>query len=665
MRACLFAALQVGVLLQATAALAEADGLIFKRDGHLQAVLCGDHPIACETDIWLATPAWRRVHSPRSGDFRIDDRSKTASGIEKWRHSGVVSGKRVTLEFAVDRAVNPSRLLIKVWSNADLDLEGVYAVIRLPADSFAGGTCAIIGSDGRRNTALPADTAEEPRLMSSAGHRLEARLPGQKASVLFDFPPAENVIIQDNRFWGDTAYAVLLPVHSGKLKAFRSVQSSITLRTVGTVDLAPVAMTVDAKDRNADFDGLGGNYCFQFDTPITEFTLTRLRPAWVRTEADLSYWEPGNDNRLPGVTNWPELENNLAKPELSARFELYRRLAKLQKPAVMSAWTGPEWLFETPGQGHWANNRRVPESRWPELVECIGTYLETVKKRTGLEPELFSFNEPGLGIRFKFSATELAEINRKLAADFLRRGLKTRLLLGDVASPGLFSLTETVNSFDDVGIYGAVGFHSWGGASPGDYRRWRRLADSLAVPLLVTEVGVDGADYTTPWVFDLHDYALQEAVLYADLFRHAHVNATLHWEYTPDYALVTLQNEQPVPNPTRFAQLRHFRELIPAPARHLTIEPFDSPYIRACAFIAGDDGEGGFAIHIVNTGGSRAVEVAGIPAGVANLQAIKTTADAAFEWTGGVDVRDASLSAQLPARGLLTLTTVNPGSPNK
>lgn len=47
------------------------------------------------------------------------------------------------------------------------------------------------------------------------------------------------------------------------------------------------------------------------------------------------------------------------------------------------------------------------------------------------------------------------------------------------------------NDSEAVQYIGAVAFHSWGGASPKDYRAWSDLADRLKLPLLDTELGVD------------------------------------------------------------------------------------------------------------------------------------------------------------------------------
>jgi hypothetical protein len=434
-----------------------------------------------------------------------------------------------------------------------------------------------------------------------------------------------------------------------------------SLAAGGELPAKEVGMALGEPAGERLFQGFGGNYCFQYDTPATDFTLRELRPAWLRTEVDLAMWEPANDNGDPATTAWETLHKAAEGEALARRFALYRKLAGLKRPVIASAWTGPEWLFENPGRGYWTTGRRVARDNWPELVECIGSYLEYAKRSTGLAPELFSFNEPALGIRFQFGAKELAELGMMLVRDFRSRGLDTRLVLGDVASPHLWSYAEDLRRFTTrKDIYGAVGFHSWGGANEAVYGRWRRLAEDMDLPLLVTETGLEGGDYKTPWIFARHSYALREATLYAQLLNLATPAATLHWQYTPDYQLVTVENGSPVANPVRVGQMRQFRNHTPVPARHVRVQCTGSASVTACAFAGEHDHSPSLAIHMVNSAGVCNLRINGLPEAIDTLEKHVTTHAGPLPGTMPVPVSDGVALLPLPARAMTTLRTATP-----
>jgi len=459
--------------------------------------------------------------------------------------------------------------------------------------------------------------------------------------------------------WQGNSYVLLIPIHKGSLTADTPVASAIGIHCTGTHTAPDAEIRLSERPAARPFDGFGGNYCFQYDTPATNYTLEHLQPVWLRTELDLAHWEPENDNADPSKAEWRAFGNPDDTPELAKRFQLYRKLVRAGGPTIASIWTAPEWLFEHPGKGFWINHRRIPEERWPELVECIGTYLEETERTTGLTPDCLSFNEPCLGIRIQFSATELARVCSLLATDLKSRGLKTRILLGDVASPRALSYArDLLKATKDQGIYGAIGFHTWGGATPEDYRGWAEFADETGLPLLATEVGLDGTDYKTPWVFASHNYALREAALYADLLNSAGVAGTVHWEYTPDYELATVKADGVSPNNTRIGQIKQFRQLTPVNSRHLQVLVSNPDTIRACALAGGKTTRDEFTLHVVNQGGACRLRVAGIPDGIAILKTTTTDMNSTCRKGKETRVADGKTTLTLPARSLTSLSSL-------
>ena len=54
-----------------------------------------------------------------------------------------------------------------------------------------------------------------------------------------------------------------------------------------------------------------------------------------------------------------------------------------------------------------------------------------MKEAYGVEADLFSFNESDLGINVRMTGEEHKEFIKKLGAFFAKKGLSTKLLLGD------------------------------------------------------------------------------------------------------------------------------------------------------------------------------------------------------------------------------------------
>ncbi len=156
------------------------------------------------------------------------------------------------------------------------------------------------------------------------------------------------------------------------------------------------------------------------------------------------------------------------------------------------------------------------------MVEAIGSYLSYAKEHYGAEPDLFSFNESNIGIDVLLSPEEHRDAIRRIGAHLEKLGLKTKMLLGDVSGPRdthEYALAAA-NDPDAMRYVGAVGMHSWGGASPEQYKAWGDLAEWLNLPLLVTELGVDAGAYRGK-MYDSFQYGLREIEMYQQLLLYA------------------------------------------------------------------------------------------------------------------------------------------------
>jgi hypothetical protein len=424
-----------------------------------------------------------------------------------------------------------------------------------------------------------------------------------------------------------------------------------------------IQLTLAADQVRYHLDGFGGNYCFGLDAPATLYTLDNLHIAWARTEMRLADWEPDNDNASPTD---PDLDyyddRDVSGSKLRREFLIGKRLQDMGIPFVASVWWLPEWLYAEPGKPRNTHRRRIDPDKWPELLECIGSYLLHAKSRYGVEPDLFSFNEPNIGVMVLLSAEEHRDAIKRIGAHLRSLGLKTKVLLADATGPrGTHTYAlPTTRDPDAMQYVGAIGFHSWGGGEREHYAAWADLAQSLHLPLLVTELGVDPFAWKTG-AFDTFDYALRELRMYQELLLYACPQATMQWQFTSDYAIVKEEKLadgriQLLPT-TRFHFIKHFCNLTPRGAAALPTTA-SHPDVLLTAFAAAQEGCRRYTLHIANFGERQEATISGIPADAAKFRAIQTGQYEGFRELQAVRAHERTIHLQLAARSLLTLTTM-------
>jgi hypothetical protein len=309
----------------------------------------------------------------------------------------------------------------------------------------------------------------------------------------------------------------------------------------------------------------------------------------------------------------------------------------------------------------------VAPEMWPEVLESAGSYLLHLKKRYGVEPELFSFNEPEAGVRVLFTAEQHREMIRRFGERFAALGLKTKILLADVASArgtesyGVYALSDPAS----LPHIGAVACHSWGGATPSEYAAWPALARRFSLPLDVTEVGWDAGSWRTPHELRTPHYAVQELKMILDVLAYARPRSALLWEYTDDYPLLAVARDRDGRETlTDTPRLRFLEQLInrtPRPARVWVTETSRAD-VPAAAF--GADSSGGrpaFVLHLDNTGAARKATILGLPDTLTSLQSLSLSALGTVATEGRVAVQGGRAELELPAWSLVTLFTAEPG----
>ncbi len=659
-----FRILHSAFLLAALLPAAGAAGAIAETDnaGRITGLSLGGDTVDFVTNVRIPLKGWGR--QPSLSDAR-DVKVTRGEGSTTWAGTiPVDAGKACRFEQTLREAGNKVTLELTVTAGADLDTEGVFLWVDAPRALFSGGECTLGPADNPAGRAVMpvAAPAEDPHFLSGTADRVSLADAAGRTTITMAFDRALPIVAQDTRKWQGTSYTVFCRFAEG-LRAGESAKVTATLAIAGTPENAPARLAVRPDQVRYRLHGFGGNYCFGIESPVTQYTLQNLRVAWARTEMTPAEWEPANDNASPAETDWARLEH-ADKPDSNLRreFLLAKQIQGVGIPYAISIWHLPEWLYADPGKGPQAHGRVVPPEKWPELLECLGSYLLYAKRQYGVEPDLFSFNEADYGVRVKLTPEEHRDAIKSIGAHFRKLGLKTKMLLGDTAGPRgshAYCLPAAADA-EAMQYVGAVAFHSWGGATPEQYGAWGDLAERLKLPLLVAELGVDaGAWRTNP--FDQFRYALKEAEMYQHLLLYARPQGTMQWEFTNDYSLLKQSKDaagQPALTPTkRFYVVKHFCDLTPPRSDALSVAS-DHAKVLLTAFAGKVQGRPAYTFHVVNLGAARKATLAGLPAGITRLRAVQTSEADSYREMEPVPVSKGQVELDLAAQSLLTLTTL-------
>ena len=429
-------------------------------------------------------------------------------------------------------------------------------------------------------------------------------------------------------------YEVRLPLLEGAWPAAQPIDLNFSLALTAQPGVTPVQVTIDPDKPRQPFGGFGANYCWTNTSPVVDYTLEHLRSTWYRFEFKFGPWVA--ERSEPG-------------PLLRRDFELMRQVQQAGHPWIISLWRIPEdyYVPREAGASAMGHGRRITPERWDDFLRELGDYLLYVKQHYGAEPDLFSFNEPDLGVDIIFSPEEHRDAIKRIGAHFESLGLKTKQLLGETANPRDRHLYVLPTAADPEAMrhVGGVSFHSWGGATPEQYAAWGEVAEWIQQPLFVGEAGMDPGAYRNR-TYDSYTYGLRELQDHFDFIQHARAQVSLYWQFTNDYSVIRVAEDGTLSPTGRFHLLRHLNNLTPAPSRVVTATA-DADDVRVIAFQAGTS----WTIHLLNTGPARPVQLTGVPMD-GSWKLTTTTESEPFAeraWSPG------STKLELPARSMVTL----------
>jgi O-glycosyl hydrolase len=514
-----------------------------------------------------------------------------------------------------------------------LDAESVDYVIDLPRALFAGGR--LEPSGGEISLAQPVDPTFFRSLVDHVA--LVDAQGNWHLTLAFDRP--HPVTVTD--VWDPEAgriYRVRIQLHTGPWSIDDPLKLGLAFKLTGTPHAAAAKLSIDPARPRYPFDGFGGNFRVYQETPIVGYCLDNLQVSWARIDFNAMAWD--HDRSAPAPS-----------PPLLRTFALMQRIQQAKTPWILSLWFLPERFYTDPNQsGFGTFGRRIAPDRWPEFLDLLGSYLMYVKSHYGAEPDLFSFNEPDLGVSIGFTGETHRIAIERIGAYLASRGLKTKLLLGDTANPRdshRFALPAAADP-EALRYVGAVSFHSWGDGTPEQYAAWGDLAEWVHRPLLVAEAGVDPGAYQNS-VYDSYSYGLKEARQFQELLRYARPQALIYWQFTDDYALVHVGPNNVIEPTPRFWLMKQFVNLTPTRSQAVASSS-DQSDVLVSAFVRGNS----VAVHVLNLGPERDAAIAGLPVGT--WRTVTSTEAAGYqEALATVSGGATPCGLRLPARSLTTL----------
>ena len=457
---------------------------------------------------------------------------------------------------------------------------------------------------------------------------------------------------------GQAVYRLFIPILAGSSTPGRTGHATFTITGSVTADHSPLTVAIDATRPGRVFDGLGGNFRIQnprLDPAVIQYNLANMRVAWARVEMPWRTWDP--DTTVDPATR----DTAQQDPRVRAAMEMARTMAQKGAPVVVSAWFPPQWAVvgPLPRNGELVNGKRgnpLDPAKTQRIYASLTSYLLYLEQHYGVKAAMFSFNESDLGIDVRQTPEEHDALIKGLGAYMKSKGLATKLLLGDVsdATPTWF-IAAAMRDSAAWPYIGAVSYHSWRGWSDSLLTFWSDAAKRIGVPLLVGEGSIDAGAYRYPLIFQESDMALYEIELYVRMLALSEPKSILQWQLTSDYSLLAGggifgDNTTPMRPTQRFWNLKQLAST-PERVSHL---PVTCGGAVSCAAL-GDVQEGRYAVHLVNTGAWRPVELSGLPREVTSLRVWTTDASRKMEEGARVPVRAGRARFRLDAASYVTV----------
>ncbi len=510
---------------------------------------------------------------------------------------------------------------VQFTSKKDTMLAGLYFDLKLPLADYNKGILQTVKSISNISPKYVLNEQKENIVIAATA--IKVSTPQKQLQLKFN--QSTTIIIKQRK---DNFIHVYIPVKTGSFTNGQTGEIVFTIEASGTIDKAPVTVTIDPSKQGRIFAGFGGNFRLQNpknDPQVIDYCLNNMRVAWGRVEMPWRLWQPDEDSNPLDSAKAGKLN-----PHVKESMEMVQRLSKLDIPVILSAWFPPQWavtgklqLRKQPDE-EWGNP--LDQNKAQEIYKSIADYIQYLKDAYGVEVKLFSFNESDLGINVRQTGEEHAKLIKELGAYFQSRGLQTKMLLGDNSDATTYSfIYPAMNDAATHQYIGAISFHSWRGWNDTTLQKWADAATKMNLPLFVGEGSIDAAAWAYPKIFEEQTYALEEINLYVRLLNICQPLSILQWQLTSDYSPLKgggiFGNNDALQPTQRFWNLK---QLASVPSNIAAIPATSNKKDITCA-AQGDAGKNIYVVHLVNNNAARMVTIKGLPASVKKLSVYITS----------------------------------------
>lgn len=627
--------------------------------GNLNGIRVAGELMEFKTSVRVVHADWTKFHE--TAKERQSQRHRYHRDGNLQTTTGILDSLFFTQTFE-ESGPGLAAIAVQCSSRADTNFTGAFFCIELPNADYAEAKAQFIGAQPAtaNEISFAANSQSELARATVSGARFVALRRQLEVTLA---APTEMIIHRDSTAANKNIH-IYFALFANSVKPGQIAQNTFTLKAAGKIDKNPVTLTLDPSRPGRVFDGFGGNFRLQnprTDPPVIQYNLDNMRVAWGRVEMPWQFWH-AEENVDPIAA---AKAGNLHQ-RVHGAMDMARRLAQRNMPVIVSAWSAPAWAIIgdprdafRPQPGGLRGYPLNPE-KMEKIYQSIGAYLLYLKQQYGVEAFAFSFNESDLGINVRQTAEEHRDFIKGLGAHLASLGLATKLLLGDTSDAWPIDFIKPgMNDLEAIKYINAISFHSWRGCTDEILAQWSAAAQALNVPLLVGEGSTDAAAWTYPQIFDEPSFALHEINLYTRICALSQPKSILQWQLTSDYSLlagggVFGNDKEPLRPTQRFWNLKQLAST-PAGAFALPIS-CNNPNITSAAFgnLVNDE----YAVHIVNSGATRAATLTGLPADLKELRIYITDSSRGMAEGKRISVVNGEAQFMLAAVSFTTLLSV-------
>lgn len=608
--------------------------------GNLRGMRLDDSLVPVETAVRLETAGGleQTAHYAQTASFRrLDERYEVVSQL---KHGEL-------RQLFGQTSPGRGRIDLTFTANEPVDVQSAALEFAIPL--AADEPCTIIHAGG--STALAELTGPTCLGPVSAQSPVDILVGTRHYSI----SPADARSVTLQAVDGTSLRIAVALVNGRQMAAGDAAYLTVHFSALATPTLDPVEVAVQPDDPGATWEGIGGNFRLQFpetDPAVIDYALANLPVPWTRIAMWWSDWDP-----VEGESPLGDYLERDPGAKIVEQIAMAKRLVDAGNALIVSAWAPPAWAIVDGEPPPGTYGHLLDPAKMDRQVESIVAYLLMLRDRYGVNVDLFSFNEPDIGVRVVQNPQLHVTFGRALALALDKAGLSTRILAADTSNgtPYARSLAEAACADPVLRPHvAAIGFHTWGGCEPENLRAWSALARSHNLPLMITEAGADSEAHRSPDLFLDERYQFDEAALYLDISRLAQPSTIMEWQLTADYSVLdgggTYGREGPLTPTFRYWLLWHLAQA-PAGYRHIPVD-FQQPEVVAAALVGADGSQ--VVLHVLNGGAGRALRITGLPAGCTQL--VPLVSDVASGGRRGVPIAVTGGCAefQAPGRSLIT-----------